>query len=73
MDGVDVGDLGRTDYRRNVEVTFLQAGRPDADGFIGKADVKRIAVSLTVDGDRLDAEFLAGANDTQGDLPAVRN
>ena len=40
MDGVDIGDLGRADYRGNVEVAFLQARRPDADGFIGKADVQ---------------------------------
>ena len=73
MDGIDVGDLGGADHRRNVEVAVGKPRRPDADGFVGKAHVQRIAVGLAVNGDGLDAQFLAGANDAQGDLTAVRN
>ena len=73
MDRVDVGDFGSADDGGNVEVAFVQARRADADGFVGKAHVQRVAVGLAVDGDRLDAEFLAGADDAQGNFPAIRN
>ena len=73
MNRVHVGDLRRADHRGNVQIAFLQTGRPNADGFVGKANMQRVAVGLAIDGDRLDAEFLAGANDPQGNLPAVRN
>ena len=73
MDRVDVGDFGSADHGGNVEVAFVQARRPDADGFIGEANVQRVAIGFAVDGDGLDAELLAGADDAQGNLPAVRN
>ena len=73
MDRVDVGDFGGADHRGNVEVAFVQARRADADGLIGKADVQRVAIGLAVDGDGLDAELLAGADDAQGNFPAIRN
>ena len=61
MDGVDVGDLRRADDRRNVEIAARALGRPDADGLVGEAHVRAVAVGLGVDGDRLDPQFLAGA------------
>ncbi len=73
MDRVHVGNLGRTDYCRNIEVALVQPRRPDANRFVGKAHMQRIAVGLAVDGHRLDAQFLAGADHAQGNLTAVRN
>src|SRR5580704_17423828 len=71
MDGVYVGDFRGADYLRDVEVAFAAAGRADADGFVGEADVERVAVGLGVDGDGFDAEFTAGGEDTQGDFPTI--
>ena len=73
MDGINVRNFGGADDGRNIEIAFVQARRANANGFVGKAHVQRVAVGFAVDGDRLDAEFLAGANDAQGNLPAVRN
>jgi hypothetical protein len=71
MDGVHVGDFSGADYLRDVEVAFAAARRADADGFVGEADVERVAVGLGVDGDGFDAEFTAGGEDTQGDFPTI--
>ena len=73
MDRIHIGDFGRADHRRNVEVAVGQPRRPNANRFVGKAHVQRVAVGLAINGDGLDAQFLAGANDAQGNLTAVRN
>ena len=56
---------------RNVEVALARGGRADADGLVGESHVQRFAVGLGVDGDGLDAELAAGADDAQGDLAAI--
>src|SRR5271156_580662 len=71
MDGVHVGDFGGADYLRNVEVAFAAARRADADGFVGKANVKGVAVGLGVDRDGFDAEFTAGGEDAKSDFAAI--
>ena len=73
MDGFDVGDFSGANDCRNVEVTLGRARRTNANGLIGKADWKRIAVGLTVDCDSLDAQLLAGANHAQCNFPAIGN
>ena len=45
----------------------------DADRLVGVPQVQRVLVDLGVDGDGLDAELLAGADDPQGDLAPVRD
>ena len=71
MDGVDVGDLGGADDRGNVEIAARAFGRADADGFVGEAHVQAVAVGFRIDGDGLDAQILAGADDANGDLAAI--
>ena len=73
MDGVHVGDFGGTDYCRDIQITFAQARGTDTDGFVCEPHVQGIAIGLAVDSDGFDAEFLAGANDAQRNLAAVRN
>jgi hypothetical protein len=73
MDGVNIGDFGGADDGRNVEIAVAEAGRADADGLVGKAHVQRVAVGLAVDGDGANAQFLAGADDPQGDFAAIRD
>ena len=71
MDGVGAGDLGGGDEARDLEVGVARRRGADADVVVGEADVQRLAVGLGVDGDRLDAELAAGANDAQRDLAAI--
>ena len=71
MDRVDVGDLGRADDRRNVQVAAGALGRSDADRLVGEAHVRGVAVGLGIDGDGLNPQFLAGANDANRDFAAV--
>ena len=71
MDGVHVGDFRRADHRRDIEITLRQLRRADANGFVGEADVQRIAVGLAVNRDRADAQLLAGADHPQGNLSAI--
>ena len=73
MNCLYIGDFRGTDHSRNIQITLRQLRRPNADGFVGKAHRERMAVSLAIDGDRADPQFLAGANDAQGYLPAVSN
>jgi hypothetical protein len=73
MDGLGVGDFRRRDDRRNVEVALARGRRADADRFVGELDVFRFGVGFGMHGHRAHAEFAAGAQDAQGDLPAVGN
>ena len=73
MDGVDVGDFRGADDVRDVQIAFGAARRADADGFVGKPHVQRVAVGFGIDGDGGNAQFLAGANHPQGDFAAVGN
>src|ERR1700740_1392171 len=73
MDGIRICDLGRADHGWNIEIAQSQLWRPNADGFIGKTDGQRIPVRLTVNRNRADAQFLAGTDNAQGDLPAIGN
>ena len=63
VDRVGGGDLGGADDRRDVEVALGGRGRADAHGLVGEAHVERARVDLGVDGDRLDAELAARAED----------
>jgi len=56
---------------RDVQVAVRAAGGADADGFIGKADVKGIPVSLGVNGNGGDLQFLAGADHAQRNFTSI--
>ncbi len=71
MDRVHVGDFRRADHLRNIQVALAAARRTDANGLIGEAHVQRIAVRLGINGDRANAQFLAGAQNAQSDFAAV--
>ena len=71
MDRVGAGDLGRGDEARNVEIRLARRRGADADVVVGEAHVQRLAVGLGIDGDRLNAELAAGADDAQRDLAAI--
>ena len=72
MDGVGAGDLGGRDEAGDVEVGLSRlGGGPMQTSSSAKAHVQGLAVRLAVDRDGLDAQLPAGADDPQGDLPAV--
>ena len=73
MDGVDVGNFSSGDDGGNIQVAFGKAGWPDADGFVGKANMERVAVGFTVDGDGAHAELAAGVQDAQRNFSAIGN
>ena len=71
MNRVHVGNFRGADHLRNVQVAFAAARRTDANGLIGEPHVQRVAVRFRIDGDGANAEFLAGAQDAQGDFAAI--
>ncbi len=73
MDGVDVGDFSGGDDGGHVEIAVGRARRADADGFVGKADVERVAIGFAVNGDGTNAEFAAGVEHAQSNFAAIGN
>ena len=71
MDGVGVGQFGGADDIGKIAVAVLASRRTDADVFVGERHVQRVGVGQRVDGHRVDAHLLAGANDAEGDFAAV--
>src|SRR5665647_2169160 len=71
MDRVGARDLRGGDEARDLEVRLARRRRPDADIVVGKADVERLAIGFGVDGNRLDVELAARADDSERDLAAI--
>ena len=71
MDGIHIGDFRRADDAVDAQVTFVAGGFADADGFVGQLDVHGICVRLRIDGHGADIQFLAGADDADGNFSAV--
>src|SRR3990170_8686933 len=63
--------VGRGDQRGRFKITVGGTGRTDADGAIRKFGRKTLAVRLGHGGDGLNAQALAGSDDTNGDLAAI--
>ena len=71
MNGVDIKNFCRTDDGGDVEIALCGRCRTDAGCFIGKTNVKRIPIDITVDSDRSDTHFLARPNNPAGNLAAI--
>ena len=63
--------LGVVDDLDDVQIALGRHRRPDQEGLVGLAHVRRVAVDLRVDGDRADAHLLERAGDADRDLAAV--
>ncbi len=57
----------------NREVAFTRGRRADGVGFIGEANVERLAVDITEDRDGANAKLAAGAQDAHGDFTTIGN
>src|SRR5882672_5177572 len=66
-----IGDLGGADDGGHVQIGQGGLRRPDADGLVREQHVFRIEVGGRVYGHGLDAEFAAGAQDTESDLASI--
>ena len=73
MDCIRVGDLCRSDDLRDIQIGLSASWRADAHGLISKTYVQAVGISCGIHGDCFDAHLLACADDSQGNLPAVRN
>ena len=71
MDRIHVADFRRAHDAVDLQITIGARRRADADRFVGQLDVQRIDIRLGINRQRPDAEFLAGADDAQGDFAAV--
>ena len=71
VDGIDVRNLGGLDDAVDAQIA-LSAGRAaDADGFVRHLRVHGVRVCLRVHRHGADIQFLAGADDPDGDLTAI--
>src|SRR6185369_573917 len=71
MNRIDVEDLSGADDGGDVEITLRGRRWSNARGFVGEANVQRIAIDVAVNGDRLDAHLFAGPDDATGNLAAI--
>jgi hypothetical protein len=73
VNGLRVGDLGRRDDRRHVEIALGGRRRADAHRLVGEPDVLGFSIRLRMHDHGLDAEFAAGALDAKGNFSAIGN
>ena len=71
MNRIHVADLRGADDPVDLQIRLRARRRPDADGLVRELHMERIHIRLGIHGQRFDAEFLAGADDPEGDLAAV--
>src|SRR5260370_27321013 len=71
MDGITPGAASYIHELIDTEITFARGRRADGVGFIGEADMQRLAINVAEDRDGMDTQFAAGAQDAHGDLTAI--
>ena len=71
MNGICIGDFSRGDDIGDIEIRLRAWRRTYTDGLIGKTHMEAISVGSTIYRYGLDAHFLAGTNNSQGNLTAV--
>ena len=72
VQGIATSGFCRLDHCLDIEVR-ARSGAVQRDRLIGAADVERTGVVLGVNGDGADSQFSCGANDSDGDLAAIRD
>ncbi len=71
MNRIHIRDFSRADDPVNAQVTFRRRRAADANGFIGHLHVHRVGIHFGINGHRPDIQFLAGANNPNGDFTAI--
>ena len=73
MNGLNVADFRNTDQIFHQQVAVRCGCRADAIGFSSKVEVVCTSVCFAEDSDRFDAQFAAGANNSQCNFAAIGN
>jgi hypothetical protein len=71
MNGLGPGPLGNFNELIDSKVAVTGGRRADMIGLISIANVGGVAVGVGVNGNGFDAQFMAGANDTQGNFSPI--
>ena len=71
MDGLGARAARGVDETRRMQVALAGGGRSDALRPVRGSHVQGVFIRLGVDGDRLDAQGAAGADDAECDLAAI--
>src|SRR5262249_380584 len=71
MNRVNVEDFSGTNNGWDVEITLSGRSRANTSSFVSKTNVKRIAVYIAVNGDRLNPHLLACPNYSTSDLTPI--
>src|SRR5439155_17822624 len=71
MDSVHIGDFRGADNAVDPQITLACRRFANTNGLFGQLHVHRVDIRLRIDRDGPDIELLAGADDTNGNFPAV--
>ena len=71
MHGLGIGDFGRRDNGRHVQVAFAGLRGANTDAFIREGGVEGILVRRGIHGNRGDAHLTAGPDDPYGYFAAI--
>src|SRR5262245_7641403 len=71
MNRVSAGSPGGLDDLLDSQIRLLGRRRAEMNGLAGESDMRRISVSVGIDGDRLDSHRMTGAHHAQRDLAAI--
>jgi len=71
VDRIGIANLRSTNDAVDFKVTFRTNGWPDTNGLVGELHMKAVDVGLRVNGNRLDSQFPAGADNTKGDFATI--
>ena len=71
VNGLGIRHLGGRDDGGHVQIGQRRRRGADAHGLLGQLDVLGVAVSLRIDHHSLDAQFMAGTLDTEGDFATI--
>ncbi len=73
VNGIHIRNFGGADHLGDIQIAFAAACRPDANRLIRKSNMEGITVRFGIDRNRGYAQLIAGADDPQGDFPAIGN
>ena len=71
MNRINIGDFRRADNAIDAQITLIGWGFADADRFVRQLDVHRVGVRLRINRHRADIQFLARADDPNGNFSAI--
>ena len=71
MNRIHIRDFRRADDAVNAQIAFRGSRFADTDRLVGHLDMHRVGVNLGIHRDRADVQFLAGADDADGNFSAV--